>query len=98
MPASDLWPILRLYARLMPSTLRPKPERERSNLRRARIDLDAVDVVLDNQLRGIVQERRLVRIGLAERLQIGATAGLGVQAAGTVSLLPLPCLAIDLQE
>ena len=55
-----------------------------------RVDIDAVDVVFDDQPRHVVQKRVPVDIGLTQRFQISAAAGLRIQAAGAMGLLPLP--------
>jgi hypothetical protein len=49
MPTSNPRPVLSLHTRIVPGPLRSQPKRQRRNLRRARVDIDAVDVVFNNQ-------------------------------------------------
>ena len=51
--------------------LRPQPQRQRRNLRRARVDVDAVQVVRQNQARDVQPQRVERRIIVAQAARPG---------------------------
>ena len=67
-------------------------------MRGARIDVHAIDVVLDDQARHVTQECSLVLVGLAQWFERSLGLSRDIQRAGAVLLFPGPGFAVDLQE
>ncbi|MNR43317.1 hypothetical protein D3C85_1619290 [compost metagenome] len=65
MAPPDRWAIFGLHACIVPSTLRPQPQRQGGDLCGARVDVHAVDVVFDDLSRYVAQKCRFVLICLA---------------------------------
>ncbi|MNV61231.1 hypothetical protein D3C71_1537320 [compost metagenome] len=90
--------IFGFYTCVMPSALRTQPQCECGYLRRARIDIYAVDVVFNDQARRIAEVRILIGVSLAQRFEAKLRLSRYIQGAGTVLLLPCPCFAVNFQK
>ena len=66
--AGDAGAVRRLEAEPLPGALGPQPEGEPGDLRAARVDVDAVEVVLDDEAGHVAQEGGLVGIGVVQGL------------------------------
>ena len=64
--AGDAGPVGGLHAGLVPGALGAQPEAQPGDLRGARVDVDAVDVVLDDEAGHFAEERRFVGKGGGE--------------------------------
>jgi hypothetical protein len=85
----DQWPLGAIDAKIPEGTLRTHPERQLRNLGATRVDVDAVEIVAEDQLRHRRSQIGHLRVILLQSLA-GDLAFRGVQVG--------PCLLIDADE